>query len=150
MKVLTTFIFAAKNQLGAQLLFSPWKNKLGLRPTDFFIGKIKVGHPTYLFTAKIKVVKTFMASNSLFILENKSWGYKSNPKQIPKSCGPRQSQRMCMAKFHGCFHELPSVCWYQGGRTWWCELLALVYGQSEWVLSAWAAGLNFQIEVNIS
>jgi len=33
-----------------------------------------------------------MASNSLFILENKSWGIKSNPKKIPKSYGPRQSQ----------------------------------------------------------
>ena len=64
----------------------------GFAPTYFFMGKIKVEHPTYLFAAKIKVVKTFMASNLLFILENKSWGYKSNPKQIPKSCGPRQSQ----------------------------------------------------------
>ena len=58
-------------------------------------GKIKVGHPTYFFAAKIKVVKTFMASNLLFILENKSWGYKTNPKENPKSWGPRQSQNMC-------------------------------------------------------
>ena len=67
------------------------KNKLGLRPNLFVHGEIKIEHPTF-FAAKIKVVKTFMASNLLFVLENKSWGYKSNPKQIPKSCGPRQSQ----------------------------------------------------------
>jgi len=27
------------------------------------MGKIKVEHPTYFFAAKIKVAKTFMASN---------------------------------------------------------------------------------------
>jgi len=78
--------------LGAQLDIFPMKS-WGETPTYFFMGEIKVGHPTYLFAAEIKVVKTFMASNLLFILENKSWGYKLfNPKQIPKSCGPRQSQ----------------------------------------------------------
>jgi len=51
-------------------------------------GEIKVGHPTDFFAAKIKVVKTFMASNALFILENKSWGYKPNSKEIPIRCGP--------------------------------------------------------------
>jgi len=33
-----------------------------------------------------------MASNLLVTLENKSWGIKSNPKQLPKSCGLRQSE----------------------------------------------------------
>jgi len=47
------------------------KNKLGLRPYLFFRGKIKVEHPTYLFATKIKVVKTFMASNLLLFLKIK-------------------------------------------------------------------------------
>jgi len=38
--------------------------------------KITVG-AQLIFTAKIKVVKTFMASQLLSILENKSWGYKN-------------------------------------------------------------------------
>jgi len=67
------------------------ENKLGRSPNLFLMGEIKVEHPTYFFAAKMKIAKTFMASNLLFIPENKSWGCKSNPKQIPKSCGPRQS-----------------------------------------------------------
>jgi len=39
MKVLTTFIFAAKNKLGAQLLFSQWKISWGETPTYFSLGK---------------------------------------------------------------------------------------------------------------
>jgi len=61
----------------------------GFAPTYFHGENNKHGHPTYFFS---QIVKTFMASNLLFIFENKSWGYKSNPKQITKSCGPRQSQ----------------------------------------------------------
>jgi len=41
-----------------------------------------------IFAAKIKVVKTFMASNLLFMLENKSWGIKANSKEMPIRCGP--------------------------------------------------------------
>jgi len=40
----------------------------------------------YFFAAKIKVVKTFMASKLLFILENQS--FKANSKEMPIRCGP--------------------------------------------------------------
>ena len=84
--------------LGAQLLFPPMKNKLGAKPQLIFSwGGNKSWVPNLFFVANIQVVKTFMASNLLFILENKSWGYKSNPKRIPKSCGPRQSQSKAQA-----------------------------------------------------
>jgi len=66
----------------------------GEAPTYFFMGEIKVEHPTYFFAAKIKVVKTFMASNLLFILENKSWGYKSQFQRNAYSLWSRQSQAM--------------------------------------------------------
>jgi len=47
MKVFSTFIFVAKNKLGAQLLFSPWKINWGEAPAYLFHGKIKVRRPTY-------------------------------------------------------------------------------------------------------
>jgi len=47
------------------------------------MGKIKVEHPTHFFAAKIKVVKTFMASKL-----HKSWGIKANSKEMPIRCGP--------------------------------------------------------------
>jgi len=43
---------------------------------------------TFMFAAK-KLGTQLMASNLLFILENKSWRIKSHPKQIPKSCPPQ-------------------------------------------------------------
>jgi len=58
------------------------------------MGKINVGHPTYFFAAKTKVVKTYMASNVLFILENKSWGYKSQFQRSTNPLWSRQSQRL--------------------------------------------------------
>jgi len=89
MKVFTTFISAAKNKLGVQLVFPQWKIKLGRSPNLFVMGNTKVEHPTYVFAAKIKVVKTFMASN---VLENKRWGYKSQFQRTAHSLWSRQSQ----------------------------------------------------------
>jgi len=57
------------------------------------MGKIKVEHPTF-FAAKIKVIKTFMAANLIFILENKSWGYKSQFQRNAYSLWSRQSQSL--------------------------------------------------------
>jgi len=88
MKVFTTFIFAAKKYVGCSTVIFNLKNKLGRSANLFFMGKIKVGHPTYFSAAEIKVVKTFMASNLLFVLENKSWGIKPNSKEMPIRCGP--------------------------------------------------------------
>ena len=83
-----------KNKLGAQLLFSSWKNKLGEAPTYFSWGKEKFNTQLVLFAAKIKVVKTFMASNLLFIIENKSWGYKiqswANSKELWSQAIPKR------------------------------------------------------------
>jgi len=45
-----------------------------------------------LFRRESKSCKNLHDIKFTFILENKSCGSKSNPKQIPKSCGPRQSQ----------------------------------------------------------
>jgi len=45
MKVFTTFIFAAKNKSGVQLLFSHEKISWGFAP--IFMGEITVEHPTY-------------------------------------------------------------------------------------------------------
>jgi len=52
--------------------------KISLGVTQLiFHGVNKSWAPNLFSAAKTKVVKTFMASNLLFILENKSWGYKS-------------------------------------------------------------------------
>jgi len=70
MKVFTTFIFAVENKLDVQFLFS--------------MGKIKIGHPTYFLAVKIKVVKTFMASILLFILEKMGYEiqFQTNSKEL--------------------------------------------------------------------
>jgi len=78
----------------------------GEPPTYFFMGKIKVGHPTYLFAAKIEVVKTFMASNLLFVLENRSWGYKNqfqaNSKELWSQAIPRNTFKVAQSSFCRC------------------------------------------------
>jgi len=66
MKVFATFIFTAKHKLGAQLV--PW-GKLGRSPNLFFHWENKKWAPNLFFAAKVKVVKTFMASNLLLFLK---------------------------------------------------------------------------------
>jgi len=69
--------------LHPQLLFSRIKS-------EFDAMKV---FATFIFAGKIKVGKTFMTSTLLFILENKSCGYKSQFQRNAYSLWSRQSQR---------------------------------------------------------
>jgi len=76
--------------------------------------KIKVGHPTYFFRRENKVVKTFMASNLLWVLENNKWEFKSQFQRNTHSLWSRQSQNKQIKKHRdastGMQHLLHGPC----------------------------------------